>query len=168
MTLENLNKTNDKEVSEALTKCCGASSWVNAMINERPFRSEDDLFQKANIVWLEQCGEKDWLEAFSHHPKIGDLKSLEERFASTKAWAGSEQASLRKAGADVIAELAKGNEDYEKKFGFIFIVCATGKSAEEMLALLKDRLPNSYEQELRIAAGEQAKITHLRLQKLLS
>ena len=108
------------------------------------------------------------MEAFAHHPKIGDLKGLEEKFASTKAWAGAEQAGVQQAGKQIVEEMAKLNEDYEKKFGFIFIVCATGKTAEEMLALLQSRLPNNYKEELRIAMMEQNKITRLRLHKLVS
>lgn len=168
MTLENLNRLNEKEAKAGLGKCCGSPVWVDAMINARPFASEQDLLRKADDVWFHQCNEKDWLEAFRHHPKIGDLKSVEEKFASTKELAGAEQAGVETASAAVIAELVQGNIDYEKKFGFIFIICATGKTAEQMLALLKERLPNNYAQELNIAAGEQAKITKLRLQKLLS
>jgi 2-oxo-4-hydroxy-4-carboxy-5-ureidoimidazoline decarboxylase len=138
------------------------------MIKGFPFDSEEELFQKAAEIWFYQCSEKDWLEAFTHHPRIGDIKSLEKKFATTKTWAGAEQAGVQKGTTEVIAELAKGNEEYEKKFGFIFIVCATGKSAEELLNLLKDRLGNRYEEEVKIAMGEQAKITGLRLQKLLT
>lgn len=168
MQLDSFNRMEKEGVAAALSKCCGATVWVNAMMEYFPFHSQKDLLQKAYDVWFHQCDEKDWLEAFTHHPKIGDIKSLEEKFASTKEWAGSEQASVQKANKHVIAALAKGNEAYEKKFGFIFIVCATGKPAEEMLGLLNDRLPNDYEQEKKIAMQEQAKITELRLQKLLS
>jgi 2-oxo-4-hydroxy-4-carboxy-5-ureidoimidazoline decarboxylase len=168
MTLENLNTVGDRERRAALSNCCGSSLWVNEMMKHYPFNSEEELFQKAGEVWFEQCDEKDWLEAFTHHPKIGDLKSLEEKFAATKTWAATEQASVQKADAVTIAELAHGNEEYENKFGFIFIVCATGKSAEGMLRLLENRLPNSYDEEIKIATQEQAKITNLRLQKLLS
>lgn len=127
----------------------------------------EELKEISDILW-EQTTESDWMEAFSHHPKIGDVKSLEKKFASTAAWASGEQASVNEASQEVIQKLAKGNEDYEKKFGFIFIVCATGKSAPEMLELLEIRLPHEREKELRIAANEQNKITHIRLDKLFS
>ena len=168
MSLETFNTLRMEEAKAALSNCCGSSLWVDEMMNYFPFGSEKELFQNAEEIWFEQCGEKDWLEAFTHHPKIGDLKSLEDKFASTKVWASGEQASVQKADATTIAELAKGNAKYEEKFGFIFIVCATGKSAEEMLHLLSDRLLNNYEEELKIAMQEQAKIPTLRLQKLLS
>lgn len=168
MTLESFNKLSIDEASKALEKCCGASHWVVEMIKHVPFDSEDELFKQANEIWFNKCIEKDWLEAFTHHPKIGDLKSLEQKFASTKDWAGAEQGTVKNADSNTIEELAKGNKEYEEKFGFIFIVCATGKSAEEMLELLKDRLPNAYEEELKVAMNEQHKITTLRLQKLLS
>ena len=95
------------------------------------------------------------------------MKSLEKKFA-TKEWASAEQSGVGGASVDVLNELAAGNSEYEKKFGYIFIVCATGKSAQEMLELLKKRLPNSPEAELKIAAREQNKITHLRIDKLFS
>jgi 2-oxo-4-hydroxy-4-carboxy-5-ureidoimidazoline decarboxylase len=168
MQLDSFNKMEKEEVTSMLSKCCGSSKWVSEMMKFFPFHSQNDLLQKAEEAWHTQCNEKDWLEAFTHHPKIGDIKSLEEKFASTKAWAGSEQAGVQKASKPIIEALAKGNEEYEKKFSFIFIVCATGKSSEEMLELLKERLTNNYKKELRIAMEEQNKITKLRLQKLLS
>lgn len=168
MRLESFNELRKDEANTALTKCCGSSAWVDGMMKAFPFLSEENLLQKAEEIWFNVCDKSDWLEAFTHHPKIGDLKSLEEKFASTKVWAGAEQASVQKADSTIIAALAKANEDYEKKFHFIFIVCATGKTAAEMLQLLKGRLPNNYKEELKIAMEEQNKITQLRLQKLLS
>ena len=155
----------DKSARKLLTNCCGSSKWVKGMLKARPFKSLDQAKRVSNQVWA-KCKEKDFLEAFTHHPKIGDLKSLEKKFQSTKKWAGNEQAGVNKASSKTIKALAKGNADYEKKFGFIFIVCATGKSAQEMLDILNSRIGNSYKKELRIAAGEQAKITEIRLNKL--
>lgn len=132
-----------------------------------PFESTKALHQTAHDVWYSACGPADWLEAFQHHPKIGDLKSLEQKFASTQAWAGQEQQSVNTATLAILEALAAGNATYEQRFGYIFIVCATGKSAAEMLALLQDRLSNDPETELRIAMGEQAKITAIRLNKLI-
>lgn len=108
----------------------------------------------------------DWLEALAAHPRIGDLHSLREKFASTADWASGEQAGVAGAGDDLIRALADGNRDYEAKFGYIFIVCATGKTAAEMLAILRERLLNGPGAELRIAAAEQAEIMRLRLEKL--
>lgn len=107
-----------------------------------------------------------WLEAFTSHPKIGDITSLRMKFAGNKEWSGGEQAGIAEADEAVLRRLAAGNDDYEQRFGYLFIVCATGKSAAEMLSLLGNRLPNDDATELRIAAGEQRKITHLRLAKM--
>ena len=168
MKLAEFNKLDETGMRKELLKCCGSIRWANLMLQSYPFISLNEMKKKATMIWYEQCIEEDWLEAFSHHPKIGDSKSLQEKFASTKEWAGNEQASVQSASENVIEELAKGNKEYEDKFGFIFIVCATGKSAEEMLQLLKQRLPNNYEDEIKIAMEEQNKITHIRLEKLLS
>ncbi|MDB5246630.1 MAG: uraD [Segetibacter sp.] len=132
---------------------------------EPPFKDLVDLEETAEEKWRE-CIELDWLEAFQHHPKIGDINSLKKKFASTAHLASNEQSSVNIASEKILEELAKGNEAYEKKFGYIFIVCATGKSAEEMLNILRSRLPNSAADEIEIAAEEQIKITKLRLEKL--
>lgn len=167
MTLQTLNNLPVDQAARALGKCCGASDWVNQMVQSRPFLSKADLLKKAELIWY-STEEPDWLEAFSHHPKIGDTASLAKKFAATVEWSGEEQKSVAGANQEVIQKLAIGNQDYEEKFGFIFIVCATGKSAEEMLALLEARIVNDYDEEIRIAMGEQHKITLIRLEKLLS
>lgn len=168
MKLEEFNKLEEAKMRDELLKCCGSVRWANLMMRSYPFVSLEDVRKKATMIWHEQCTEEDWLEAFAHHPKIGDIKSLQEKFASTKEWAASEQSGTQTAGKEIIQKLAEENKEYEDKFGFIFIVCATGKSAEEMLQLLRQRLLNNYEDEIKIAMEEQSKITHLRLQKLLS
>ena len=168
MTITDLNKKSKSDVENLLSTCCGASKWSQSMCNELPFKDEGHLIQTADRIWVEGCAESDWQEAFTHHPKIGDIKSLTEKFASTQHLAGKEQSGVDTAAADVIASLAIANQQYELKFGFIFIVCATGKSAMEMLQLLNDRLKNSKEEELLIAMGEQQKITLIRLKQLLS
>lgn len=167
MTLDELNNLPAHEAIEAFTKCCGAHRWVHKMAHKRPFRDTADLLASADDLW-EQLGEEDWLEAFTHHPKIGDLSSLRAKFANTQAWASGEQAGTAAATEAVLTGLADGNAQYEARFGYIFIVCATGKSAQEMLDLLRARLGHSPAHEIRIAAAEQAKITRLRLEKLLA
>lgn len=132
-----------------------------------PFSDRDALLQKADDVW-NGLSESDWREAFAHHPKIGDVESLKKKFATTASLASNEQASVKQASQQTLQSLTRGNDAYEEKFGFIFIVCATGKSAEEMLRILQSRLPNNREEEIKIAAAEQAKITTLRLQKCLA
>jgi 2-oxo-4-hydroxy-4-carboxy-5-ureidoimidazoline decarboxylase len=156
---------NQTELKENLTKCCGSTSWVNAMCQDFSLENKDNLFKSAEKIWFD-LDEKDWLEAFTHHPKIGDLASLEKKFGSTKDFTTNEQSSVNYASIETLKELAEYNKKYEKKFGFIFIVCATGKTADEMLALIKERINNNYDKELRIAMGEQNKITKLRLEKL--
>ena len=168
MTLKEFNDLDKGAARKELMKCCGSSRWALLMIKNLPFASEVDLLNKASQIWKEECKKQDWLEAFENHPKIGDIKSMEKKFAATKNWAGAEQAGVAKANEKIIEELAKGNNAYEEKFHFIFIVCATGKSAEEMLYLLKSRLRNNYEDELMIAMNEQNKITQIRLQKLIA
>ncbi len=166
MTIEELNNIPEGNFFEVMQKCCGSTTWINEMISTRPFMDLEELLVQAEKAWsLTQ--EQDWLEAFNHHPKIGDLKDLEQKFASTKELAGGEQSSVQSATTQTLLELAKGNEEYENKFGFIFIVCATGKSADEMLHLLKARLPNDKNTEMNTAADEQLKITKLRLKKII-
>jgi len=167
MTLGDFNKLSNEEAGKQLATCCGSSKWLSMFMDDFPFADENNLVATAEDIWYDQCTESDWLEAFTHHPKIGDVKSLTEKFASTQHLAGNEQAGVNKASQKLIEELADANKEYEEKFGFIFIVCATGKSAAEMLRLLLDRISNDKEEELAIAMGEQHKITILRFKKLI-
>lgn len=160
-----INGFSAEEARENLTKCCGSSRWVEAMLGRRPF-ADDRAVIDAALEEGEKLGREDWLEAFSHHPRIGDVDSLRKKFASTATWASSEQAGTSAATPEVLQRLADGNTAYEKRFGHIFIVCATGKSAAQMLELLEKRLPNDPGKELGIAAMEQMAITKLRLEKL--
>lgn len=166
MTLHELNILSQPQLKEALLKCCGSASWVKMMMAYFPADDLVGLLEDAEEKWYD-CNENDWREAFACHPKIGDIESLTEKFASTAAWASDEQSAVKNVSKETIAALAEGNRLYEKKFGYIFIVCATGKSAEEMLALLQLRLSNTPEVEINIAADQQNEITKLRLQKLL-
>lgn len=167
MTITEFNTLPEKEAFKALFTCCGSAVWAQSLVEKRLFTSLEELKEISDILW-EQATESDLMEAFSHHPKIGDVKSLEKKFASTAAWASGEQSGVNQASQEVIKKLANGNAQYEEKFGFIYIVCATGKSAPEMLEILEARLPNHRALELRVAAREQNKITHLRLDKLFS
>ena len=167
MTLKELNTIESKTAKAALSKCCGSSKWVDQMISARPFANEEKLMQAADRIW-NSLAPPDWLEAFSHHPRIGKIEDLEAKFASTQSWATEEQNGIRGAPRGVIQDLAKENLDYEKRFGHVFLVCATGKTAEEMLGLLRNRMKHTPEQELKTAAEQQIKITHIRLEKLLN
>ena len=167
MTIRELNRLPAAEAREALERCCGSQTWVDLMFKAMPFENEEDLVMTAQTAW-DHCTEEDGLEAFKHHPRIGGKEELAKKFASTATWASGEQSGVNTATDDVLQALADGNVAYEAKFGYIFIVCATGKSAPEMLEILESRLPNAPEDEIRIAMGEQMKITHIRLQKLLA
>jgi len=147
---------------EMLTRACGSRAWVDRMLARRPFGDQKTLLAAARDEWF-ALSEKDWLEAFSHHPAIGDRASLAARFPATHDLSATEQAGVSHADDDVLNALADANAAYFERFGFIFIVCAKGKTAEEMLALLRARLPNDRAAELRNAAEEQAKIAALRL-----
>lgn len=140
--------------------------WARRMTNARPFSSSDEISSKADEIWS-TLGKDDWLEAFRAHPKIGEKKAEATQSAQAQQWSANEQSESQKAAAETKAALAEGNRAYEQRFGFIFIICATGKSAEEILAELNNRLNNDSKTELRAAAEEQRKITQLRLQKLL-
>lgn len=165
-SLSELNQLSTADAEFAFENCCTARSWIQGMAAARPFQSIEHCLQVADEVWADMQ-EADFLQAFEGHPKIGDVTSLKEKYAHTKKLASGEQSSVNQASDEVIERLARGNNEYHEKNGFIFIVCATGKSAAEMLALLEARLPNSREQELLNAAGEQAKITAIRINKLL-
>jgi len=137
------------------------------MTAARPFENKAELLNEADRIWWSLDSE-DWLEAFHAHPKIGEKKAAATQSQQARAWSAQEQSGTRNAAADTMAALAEGNREYEQRFGFIFIVCASGKSPEEMVAILKRRLNNEPDGELRIAAEEQLKITRLRLEKLLN
>lgn len=165
--LRRLNELPADQARAELERCCGARAWVEAVLAARPFEDKVALFAAAEMA-MRRLEARDWLEAFSHHPKIGDKEALRAKFASTRQWAAGEQAGAAAADEATLDALARGNAEYERRFGHIFIVCATGKSAAEMLALLRQRLKNPPAEELCLAAGEQAKITRLRLEKLLA
>jgi 2-oxo-4-hydroxy-4-carboxy-5-ureidoimidazoline decarboxylase len=163
--LAELNQASVEAAREALQRCCGCTRWAERMAALRPFETPHELFLAADIVW-ESLEHDDWLEAFEAHPKIGDLEALKKKFAASGAWSSAEQAGVAGAPEAVLGALARRNCDYEDKFGFIFIVCATGKSAHEMLESLEARLLNDRSEEILNSACEQAKITRIRLRKL--
>jgi allantoicase len=151
-----LNALPSGEAEAALLGCCGSRAWARRLAASRPFRDRADLVKMSDGIWWSLAPE-DWLEAFRAHPRIGEKGGR---------WSEQEQSGARGARPEILAELVEANRRYESRFGHIFIVCATGKSAEEMLALLRTRLNNEPAAELGVAAAEQAKITRLRLEKL--
>jgi OHCU decarboxylase len=162
-----LNSLTAAEAATELRQCCGSSRWAELVSNDRPYPTLDTLITHADLVWW-TLTTQDWLEAFRSHPKIGEKKAGDKVSAQSSQWSGQEQAGVSSASQDTVNSLASLNQAYVEKFGFIFIICATGKTSEEMLAALKERLQHDADTELRLAAAEQAKITQLRLKKLLS
>ena len=167
MTIDQLNRLSEDDATTAFEQCCGAAQWVERMVYARPFETLAEVLETSDTIW-EECDVDDYEEAFTHHPKIGDVESLSKKYENTKTWAVGEQKGVENADHAVIEKLAEGNKTYEEKFGHIFIVCATGKSAAEMLSMLEGRMKNDPKDEILIAAGEQNKITRLRLKKLLA
>jgi allantoicase len=151
---------------KALLDCCGLNKWAVRMLAQRPFADENALFMAADRFWA-NLGERDWLEAFRHHPAIGAGKAKARQSAKAKKWSASEQSAMQQAQAGTLAEIAEANLEYRAKFGYVFLISATGKTATEILSSLRLRMSNDPETELRGAADEQRKITRLRLEKLL-
>ena len=151
MTLDELNRLPDGEARAALAMCCGSSRWADGLLDRRPFASFEQLLASAAEVEA-TLSDTDWHEAFAHHPRLGDLASLRQRFAATAEWANREQAGASEADEATLRALAEGNRAYEQCFGYTFILCATGKSADEMLAALRARLNNDPRTELSAAA----------------
>ena len=166
MNLAELNELTAQDAEAEFLKCCGSQAWAQAMAASRPFATEEELFAEADDASA-SLADEDWLEAFCAHPKIGEKKAMTAQSQQEQSWSSHEQLAMQSASADTVAQLAEGNHEYEKRFGFIFIVCASGKSSAEMLAILNNRLDNDPQTELSVAAREQRKITRLRLEKLL-
>ena len=154
------------EAAAQLRVCCGSHRWVEQMIAARPYGSPDRAKREADRIW-NALSKEDWLEAFDHHPRIGERSAAVTQGARGAALSSEEQSRVSGAGDDLKAQLARVNADYERRFGFIYIVSAAGKSAEELLRIARERLANDPATELRVAAEEQRKIMQLRLAKLL-
>jgi 2-oxo-4-hydroxy-4-carboxy-5-ureidoimidazoline decarboxylase len=157
-----IHALSEKDACEAFLTCCGSRRWAEQMAARRPYADETQLLDTAGKVWHD-LAPADWRQAFAAHPQIGDKANPSSK---TAAWSAGEQAGVADAADATRAALADANRRYLEKFGWIFIVCATGKCADEMLSLLRQRLGNDPAEELRIAAAEQEKITLLRLHKL--
>jgi OHCU decarboxylase len=160
LRISELNALSEESAEKEFLAVCGSKRWAKAIVLMRPFKSADDLYAQAELVWNKMTS-KDWLEAFKKHPRIGDLKSAQGA-------AAKEQAGVSKASKTTREELERCNIEYDKKFGFVFLICATGRTADYMLLELKNRLKNTLDQEIANAKYEQAKITRIRLEKLLN
>lgn len=169
MRIEDLNALDDDAAARELLRCCGSSRWARTMAAARPLAGAEATATAADTIWS-SLDRADWLEAFAAHAKIGETSGSGASGGSgagRSGWAQQEQAGVAGAAEQTRRRLADANRDYEARFGYIFIVCATGKTAEEVLALLERRLRHDADEELRIAAEEQRKIMQLRLRKLL-
>ena len=156
---EHLNGLSKDAARAALRRCCGARRWADEMLAARPFGTDAELIAAAERVWW-GLGRADWLEAFAAHPRIGERTG--------EAWSRREQAGVDGAAEATRAALAQGNRAYEERFGHVFLICAAGQTADEMLGALRRRLVNDPATELRVAAEEHAKITRLRLDRLVA
>ncbi|MGC1463417.1 MAG: 2-oxo-4-hydroxy-4-carboxy-5-ureidoimidazoline decarboxylase [Terracidiphilus sp.] len=163
--LDAWNKADEATALDAMIACCGAKRWASAMVDLRPIGSVAELSAAADQVWS-TMKDGDWMEAFACHPRIGERKAA-PAVAKSATWSKQEQSSAASASEDLLAEIAEENARYEELFGFTYVVCATGKSAEEMLAILKRRLASNREAELLEAAEQQRQITQIRLGKWL-
>ncbi len=164
--LEKLNHAPRETAESAFLSCCGSRRWAQIMASARPFADVSVLLNQAEQIW-QNLEIEDWREAFAAHPKIGAKKAVPQATAQSAEWSNAEQSGVNSAADSVQTELEEANRLYENKFGFIFIVCATGKSAEEMLEICKERLNKDIAEEIRIAADEQRKIMEIRLKKFL-
>lgn len=167
MTLDELNNISVEAAEAFFTQACAAKRWVTKMQEQRPYASESNVRQRAKTNWhdMEQA---DVLQAFDAHPMIGDISSLREKYASTKAMASNEQDGARQADEATLTALRKLNLAYKEKHGFIFIICASGLDAHTMLEEIAQRIDNPTATEIDIASAEQIKITLLRILRGLS
>jgi 2-oxo-4-hydroxy-4-carboxy-5-ureidoimidazoline decarboxylase len=163
--VDRVNGLSSEDAQAELLRCCAVERWAQRVVDGRPYDSVDEWRQAADEAWRE-LDEEDWQWAINHHPRIGDRPDG-DRFRATRDWSAEEQAGLAKAGDETHDRLAVGQQAYEEKFGYIFLICATGKSGDEMAAALEARLGNNPETELAVAAEELRKIMILRLEKLL-
>jgi 2-oxo-4-hydroxy-4-carboxy-5-ureidoimidazoline decarboxylase len=159
------NEADETTARDAMLACCGAKRWAEEMVALRPFSSVQELSESADRAWS-TMQEADWMEAFACHPRIGERKA-ENVLGQSAAWSKQEQSRTSAASESVLADLAEGNRRYEERFGFTYIVCATGKCAEEMLGILRRRLTATRDAELREAAEQQRQIMQIRLGKWL-
>lgn len=164
ISLNNVNNLSLPDAQQWFSFCCAAPKWCEGMAKSRPFSDINEMTKAAQRVW-QQCDEQDFLIAFEAHPMIGDVNSLRAKYAATKDMASNEQQGTSQASEQTLQTLADSNHQYLAKHGFIFIICATGLSAETMLQALLLRINNSTAREIELAAVEQLKITLLRLEK---
>ncbi|HTS37282.1 MAG TPA: 2-oxo-4-hydroxy-4-carboxy-5-ureidoimidazoline decarboxylase [Candidatus Solibacter sp.] len=166
-TLPRWNQLPLEDAAREIVSCCGSEKWAWELAGRRPFTDQRSLVASSDEIW-NRLNVSDWMEAFSTHPRIGERKMPQAGSRQSAAWSSEEQRAVAEAESKTLEALALANEEYEKRFGRVFIVCATGKSAAEMLEILQYRLGSDEETEIRVAAEEQRKITNIRLEKWLA
>lgn len=164
--LTDWNAMMEDEAARTILPCCGSHAWASAMAARRPFAGSEPLLQAAREIW-QSLDPSDWMEAFASHPRIGDSRTVPSAAAKSQQWSAQEQRQIADGDAAAKAALADANREYERRFGRIFIVCATGKTPHEILQILRRRLQNEESGELREAADEQQQITQIRIRKWL-
>lgn len=161
------NRLSNEDAEKEILPCCGSRRWAHGMAARRPFPDDASLLTVSDEAW-HSLAEEDWMEAFRSHPRIGESRAAEVVPAQSAAWSAQEQREVAAAGDAVKISLAEGNREYEKRFGHIFIVCATEKSGPEILEILQRRLHNDKATELQEAAEQQRQIMRIRLERWLS
>jgi allantoicase len=165
--LDSFNRLSPAEARKSLLACCAAKKWVDQMLKQRPFPDLPYALDTADKTWA-ALEPKDWLEAFRHHPPIGEKRAQESQSAAASKWSAAEQSAAQRGAPEKLAALAAANAAYHAKFGHVFLICATGKTSGEIFDNLQQRMKNDPQTELSLAAEEHRKITRLRLEKLLA
>lgn len=165
LMLSELNALALADAERELLACCGSRVWAREVAAGRPYRDVEALLARSDRVWW-GLSRDDWLEAFARHPRIGERAGATAT-GTERRWSEHEQSRARESHSSVLVELASANAAYEDRFGHVFLICAASKSADEILAAARSRLQNDPERELRVAAEEQRRITHLRLRRLV-
>jgi OHCU decarboxylase len=166
-SVRDVNSMSADRAAVLLVDCCGSSRWVTRMVERRPFDSRNGVLAAADEIWR-SLSPADFLEAFAHHPRIGEQSGAIPQGRQGSEWSANEQSALDAEDRELREELREINREYERRFGYVYIVCATGKTGAELLEIARNRLTNDAETELAVAAEEQRKITGLRLEKLLA
>ena len=164
--LERWNRLSPDQAADMILPCCGSKAWARGMATRRPLPGEAALLAASDETW-HNLAPSDWMEAFQSHPRIGESRPPKSAPSQAAGWSAQEQKKVADAEMAVKMALERGNQEYERRFGHIFIVCATGKSATEILDILRQRLQNDAQTELREAAEQQRQITQIRLRKWL-
>ena len=165
--LAGYNRLPRRAAIKSLLDCCGCKKWADQLAELRPFATRSELCKASDKIW-NALSQDHWVEAFRHHPPIGGKPAAAKQSPTARRWSSAEQSTAQVAAPALLTALAEGNRAYAAKFGYVFLICAAGKTSEEILQAMQQRMSNKPETEMRVAAEEQRKITRLRLEKLLN